>query len=244
VFNSSRSKALAEREHANRLSRGHLFGALSIAGVGALGAFPGSRGHSDPVALLVWLSMCSLPAGVLSGASTSPLWPIAPVVPALWMGLVGIVAAASTRILPSPAWAALAWSGLYGIGFATGRITPARRWRSAAVLFLLAAALNALAIAGAWLASPLPPAIAARALDLSPATLLAECAGLDWMRHPSIYEPAGALDIDPSLRVAWRGMLAGPSVFLVGCLAAFVADRIAGRGDRKRIDSETAAEHS
>jgi hypothetical protein len=205
--------------------------ALTIALVAALGALPGSRG-SDPVALLVWLSIWSLPAGVMLGSGASPLWPVAPVVPALWMALVGLVAASSVRILPSPAWSALAWSGLFAAGFALGRLFPAHGWRIAAACLVSAAGLDALSISGAWLASPLSPAWSARLLDLAPATLLAECAGLDWMRHPAIYEPAGALDIDPSLRVAWRGFLAGPIVFLVGCGAAFAADRIAARRRR------------
>lgn len=206
-----------------------LLHALILAFIGALGALPGSRGSSDPVALLAWLSMWSLAAGVLAGASRAPLWPMAPVVPALWMGLLGIVAAGSARVVPAPAWSALAWSGLFGVGFALGRLWPERRWRIASACFVACGVSNALAISGAWLAAPFPPALAARLLDLAPATLLAECAGLDWMRHPAIYEPAGALDIDPALRVAWRGMLAGPIVFLVGCAAAFAADRIAGR---------------
>jgi hypothetical protein len=208
-----------------------LCGALVLAAIGALGALPGARGP-DPVALLVWLSMWSVPAGVLAGESALPLWPAAPVVPALWMGILGLVAAGSTRILPSPAWSALAWSGLFAGGFALGRLFPSRASRIAAACLLGAGVLDALSISGAWLASPLPPAVSARLLDLAPSTLLAECAGLDWMRHPAIYEPAGALDIDPSLRVAWRGFLAGPIVFLVGCGAALAADRIAGRNLR------------
>lgn len=176
--------------------------------------------------------MWSLPAGVLAGASSAPLWPMAPVIPALWMGLVGLVAAGSSRVVPAPAWAALAWSGIFAGGFALGRLFPARRWRLSAACFLASGVLNALSISGAWLAVPLPASLAARLLDLAPATLLAECAGLDWMRHPAIYEPGGTIDIDPSLRVAWRGMLAGPIVFLVGCAAAYAADRIAGRRAR------------
>ena len=196
--------------------------------IGAVGALPGARGP-EPVALLVWISMWAVPAGVLSGGGSAPLWPIAPVAPALWMALVGLVAAASTRVLPAPAWSALAWTGLFAVGFACGRTFPRQRWRVAAAALFLAGALNALSISGAWLAAPLPAALSARLLDLAPATLLAECAGLDWMRHPAIYEPAGALDIDPALRVAWRGFLAGPIVFLVGCVAALLADRIARR---------------
>lgn len=211
---------------------------FAIASVAVLGALPGARG-SEPVALLVWISMWCVPAGVLTGGSGVPLWPIAPVAPALWMALVGLVAAASTRVLPSPAWSALAWTGLFAIGFALGRILPERRWRVGAALLVAAGVLNASSISGAWLAAPLPPEISARLLDLAPATLLAECAGLDWMRHPAIYEPAGALDIDPALRVAWRGFLAGPIVFLVGCAAALAADRIARRV-RRSSDSRSA----
>jgi hypothetical protein len=150
------------------------------------------------------------------------------------MGLVGLVAAGSSRVVPTPAWSALAWSGIFAAGFALGRLSPARRWPAAAVGFVLCGALDALSISGTWLASPLPPSISARLLDLAPATLLAECAGLDWMRHPAIYAASGALDIDPSLRVAWRGFLAGPIVFLLGCAAAFAADRIADRRRRAR----------
>jgi hypothetical protein len=47
-----------------------------------------------------------------------------------------------------------------------------------------------------------------------------ECAGVDWLRHPAIYEPAGALDIDPGLRQPFRGKLAGPALLLLGCALA------------------------
>jgi hypothetical protein len=205
---------------------------LAWTAIGALGALPGSRGRPDPIAFLAWLSLCSLPAGVIVGGSGAALWPIGPAVPAAWMAILGLVAASSTRVLPTPTWAALAWTGLFALGFALGRAQPDRRWRNCALVFIACAVLDALAISGAWLASPLAPPISARTLDLAPATLLAECAGIDWMRHPAIYEPAGAIDIDPGLRVAWRGALAGPIVLLVGCAAALAAERCVRRSRR------------
>jgi hypothetical protein len=78
----------------------------------------------------------------------------------------------------------------------------------------------------------LPPALAARLLDLSPVTLLAECSGLDWMRHPAVYAPAGAADIDPATRVAFSGALAGPIAFVVGCALATLGEGI-GRARAK-----------
>lgn len=200
--------------------------ALAIAASGALGALPGSSSGADPVALLAWLALWSAPAGFLCGAGGVPLWPWAAIVPAAWMGLVASVDGLSPRDLPQPAWAALAWTGLFAFGLGLGRLRPGNAIGGAGALLLLGALLAALPLTG-LLGAPLPPAVAARLLDLSPVTLLAECAGLDWMRHPALYDPAGTVDIDPSLRVAWRGTLAGPVAFVVGCAVAAVGERVA-----------------
>ena len=64
-------------------------------------------------------------------------------------------------------------------------------------------------------------------LDLAPATLLVECAGVDWLRHPVIYASTASADIDPSLRSAWRASLAGPVFFLVGCALAVLGELVA-----------------
>lgn len=200
---------------------------LAVAAIGALGALPGTRSGADPVALLAWLALWSVPAGFVCGASGVALWPLAPLPPATWMGLAAIVDGLSPRDLPSPVWAALAWSGLFAAGFGAGRISPGRVFSGAGALLLAAALLCALPIAPGLLGSPLPPAVSARLLDLSPATLLAECAGLDWMRHPAVYAPAGTADIDPALRVAYHGALAGPLVFVVGCALAAAGEWIA-----------------
>lgn len=200
---------------------------LAIAAVGALGALPGSRGGSDPVAVLAWLALWSAPAGFACGSFGARHWALAAIPPAAWMGLVAIVDGSSPRDLPSPAWAALAWSGLYAAGYGASRLAPRAGFSGVGALLLASALLAALPILPGFLGAPLPPPIAARLLDLSPATLLAECAGLDWMRHPAIYAPAGAADIDPATRVAYGGALAGALVFVVGCALATLGEGIA-----------------
>jgi hypothetical protein len=68
------------------------------------------------------------------------------------------------------------------------------------------------------------PRAAALLLDASPATLLTECAGLDWMRHRATYHPAGT-DWYSDLRAPYRGALASTSVFVLGCALAWVVRR-------------------
>jgi hypothetical protein len=150
------------------------------------------------------------------------------------MVLVALVDGLSTRDLPSPAFAALAWTGLYAAGYGASRLAPRAGFAGVGALFLAGALLAALPILPGFLGQPWPPPIAARLLDLSPATLLAECAGLDWMRHPATYAPAGAADIDPATRIAHPGALAGPIAFVVGCALAILGERIARTRDRDR----------
>ena len=200
---------------------------LALAAAGALGALPGSRSGADPVALLAWISILSAAAGFLGGAAGIRHAALAVLPPAAWMGLAAVVDGLSPRDLPAPAWAALAWSGLYAGGFGLGRLSRGGAVAGASVLLLLASLLAALPILSGSLGAPLPPPVEARLLDLSPATLVEECAGIDWMRHPAIYDGAGSADIDPSLRLPYRGSLAGPIAFVVGCLLAAAGEGIA-----------------
>ena len=207
---------------------------FAVAAVGALGAIPGRAG-SDPVALLAWISILAAPAGFLCGSAGVPHLALAALPPGAWMGLAAIVDGLSPRDLPSPAWAALAWSGLYAAGFGLGRWRSGTGFGGAAALFLLASLMAAIPIVPGTLGSPLPPPVEARLLDLSPATLVEECAGIDWTRNPVIYDAAGSADIDPSLRLPYRGPLAGPIAFVVGCLLAAAGEGIA----RARSKAET-----
>ncbi|MDF1838981.1 MAG: hypothetical protein P1V35_14010 [Planctomycetota bacterium] len=90
--------------------------------------------------------------------------------------------------------------------------------------------------AGFWLFTdpPWPPAVAARMLDLSPAALMMESAGVDFLRLSAIYGPVGADSMDPNLRLAW-GNLAGWGGCVLGlCLAMVVCTWRARKMDPKR----------
>ncbi len=78
--------------------------------------------------------------------------------------------------------------------------------------------------AGFWLFSdpPWSANLAARLLDLSPAALLLETAGVDFLRLPAVYGPVGADSMDPNLRLAW-GNLAGWGVGVLGLCLSTVA---------------------
>jgi len=225
------SAALADAapRPASLISARDLSVALALAFVGALGAWPGAHGEPDPLALIVWLSIVAVPCGAFAGASGLRIWPLAPVAPACWLAAIGIADGLSRRDLPAPAWVSAAVFGLFAIGFACGRVAPALRWRGTAALLLLSSALVGAALLGLVLRTPWPVRVNALLLDLSPATLLAECAGLDWMRHPVVYDAANTVDIDPLSRVARSAPLAGGIVFVVGCALALVAERRARR---------------
>jgi len=204
--------------------------ALGFGALGALGAWPGARG-SDPLVEMAWIAVVALPCGLASGALDLRLWPFAASVPALWMSALALAGASSDRPLATPLWAALCWSGIFLGGWGLGRACAASA-RTVAAGLVLALALALLPSAGAFLGRPWPPAVAARLLDLSPVSVCMESAGVDWLRHPAVYEPAGALDIDPSLRHPWRGKLAGPVLFLLGCLLAWLSTSTSARFPR------------
>lgn len=179
----------------------------------------------DPVALLLWLAVAAPALGVLAGGVGLPGWPWSAAVPAGWMLGFALVAATSRRVVPTPAWPALVWTGLYFAGWALGRARPRACARDAAATALAALVLCALPVGAGLVDAPFPPAWTARLLDLAPSTWLVESAGVDWMRHPAVYEPAHAFDVGPELRSSFRGALAGPLAVLVGCALAFGAAR-------------------
>jgi len=206
--------------------------ALALGAIGALGTLPGAHG-ADPLAALAWIALVALPCGIGCGALALRAWPFAASVPALWMIALALAGVASERALSTPVWAALAWTGIYAAGWGIGRASRSGV-RACAAGLCLSVLASVLPAAGEFLGQPWPPRVAARLLDLSPVSVCMESAGVDWMRQPAVYEPAGALDIDPGLRQPWRGKLAGPGLLMLGCaLAAFGAARARAR-DRAR----------
>ena len=202
--------------------------ALVAAAVGVAGALAAG---GDPVSLLVWLALLAPAAGYLCGALGVGLLPFGLAAPGVWMVALVVLDGLSPGELPTPFWAALVWTGLFAGGAGAGRL--GRRfagdagWAGAGLLLLGATLLTALPGRGGAADAPWPPAAARVLLDLSPATLVVESAGVDWMRHPAVYDPAGT---DRFQRPAYRGELAGPLALLVGCVLAAAARGI----DRRR----------
>lgn len=169
--------------------------------------------HRRPIRLLIGIG-----AAVLLVACTPA--------GAAWAGLPGRGAASAVL------------SGLFlsGVALAPSGPEPSPRLRAAigraSLLVLLCWCTDG--AAGGWgILRPVPPwspEVAARLLDLSPMTLLMESAGVDWMRHPAIYEAAGTDRIGPGLRSVFRGPVAGSATLLVGCatLAAHALHRRRG----------------
>lgn len=205
-------------------SRDLLF-VLAVAACGAPGLLFGSRGVPDPLATLVWVAILAPSGGAACGARSIRLWPLAPVVPIAWVLWVAFADALSERDLPSLAWVVLPIAGLFGLGYAHAPRDAEGAWRRSGSLLLVSALLAALPLAGLVLREAWPPRIAAFVLDLSPATLAAECAGVDWMRQPAIYDGSSTVDIDPALRSPFDPRLAGGVAFVVGCVLAVVRAR-------------------
>jgi hypothetical protein len=172
-------------------------------------------GASGPLAL-AWLALWALPAGVLSARLGRP----AGLIPALW---------AAVLLGTGAGWPpAAVCGGFFAAGLALGRaggldqgVIP----RAGLSLLLLAVASGAPAVGGLAGDAPWSPRVSARLLDLSPVVLVVESAGVDWTRHPAVYDPAGGDALGPDLRQPWRGELAGPGVLLVGCTLLLVALR-------------------
>jgi hypothetical protein len=197
-------------------------GALGVGlGVGLAGALPLVFGV-DAARSLAWAALWAVPAGVLVARAGSRV--AAPL--ALGAPLAALLV---LRDFPRPLGALGAVLGLAALGVALGRATSAAaRWRVAGLALACAALLAGLPAGGGLAAgAPWSAPVTARLLDLSPVVLAEEAAGFDWLRHPAVYEPAGADAIGPDLRVA-RGMLAGWVLLVVGCALAGVACKLRG----------------
>ena len=211
-----------------------LLGPLALAVQRVLGT--GGAGAVEPVLYLAWLALLAPAAGALAGARGLGLFPFGLAVPGLWLAALALAGASAagggppgSPPLPRPFQAALVVTGLFAAGLAFGcrspRADPALALRvgcaRAGLLLLVGALLAGLAGRGGAPGRPLEPGLAALALDLSPVTLALESAGVDWMRDPAVYDPAGT---DRFLRHRWRGSLAGPLTLLVGCALALAAE--------------------
>lgn len=169
------------------------------AGLGLVSLWPvflvGSPAQSTP---WIWLGLWAPVAGALSGGfrRRALAWGM----PLLWA--VILIPTASDQLRPFPGL--LAAVALFLAGWWIGGRETWGWGRAAACLVL--GSLLALLPSGGGIWSAMPGATwVAWTLDLSPVVWVAEHAGLDWMRHVSVYEKAGAGDLGPHERVAWSG---------------------------------------
>ena len=171
-------------------------------------------GIGAPVGILAWMTLIAAAAGAWMGPWSRSWRAWTP--PLVW-GLLLLM----TRGLPMPWMAALSVASLYAVGMGLGAWLP--RERAAASSLLLVAALSLAPTFGGKLERPLPPVVTAHLLDFSPVAWALESAGVDWMRHPAVYEAAGTADIDPSMRTQRRNWLAAALLLVVGCSLALSA---------------------
>lgn len=197
---------------------------IGLALVGSLGALPGEGGFAHAESIVTWLALWAAPAGVL--AATGVRGWLAGLPPLLWVGLFF----ATGGELPTPILGAAACGALYAAGFTVGvLVPPPRAWAWAGGLFLAAGALAAAPSGGGVLTRPLSPGSTARLLDLSPVVWVHECAGGDAMRHPAVYERAGAGDLGPDRRLPYEGTPSALTALLVASIAVALASRACRR---------------
>ncbi len=197
------------------MARRELLRPLGVSLFGALGVLAG--GQAGGVAGFAWLALVAPCCGALAAPRSGDVAPrsgsrrLALVPPTLWLLLALALPHAALPAAPA-AW--LVVGLLYAIGWACGGRTGVP-----ALLLLTSLSLCALPTWGGLGTSPWPAALGARFLDLSPTALVLESGGLDWMRHPAIYDPVGSSSIGPELRAPWRAPLASAVLVVVGCLA-------------------------
>lgn len=199
-----------------------LFRALALALLG-LAPLLATR---EPLALVAWFALVAPGAGVLAGSLGVPAWPWAPIVPALWMAALALAGADASRVLPTPAFAAGVWTGLFLAGHGIGRCVGAAGARTAALLTLALALLAGLPIGFGLCDAPFAPEWTARLVGASPITWAIEAAGVDWAHHPAFYERAHAFDLGPELVGRPRPALAGGLALVLGCLVAGIGSRV------------------
>lgn len=189
----------------------------------------GAGGRADLTALLAWLTLSSGAAACLAGGAGARWSRLVPLAAIGW----GAAAAAAVALGPQRQAEPSVLSALAGLGPALGLAAlggglGSRRPRQAPGLAaaLLAAAALLCALPGradrveaGW--AERRPGVAAALLDVSPLTVAAEAAGIDWMRHPAVYGPAGTDWFSDRRRP--HGPLAGAVALVVGCALGFAS---------------------
>ncbi|MEZ6016567.1 MAG: hypothetical protein R3F49_15730 [Planctomycetota bacterium] len=233
-----RAAPVAGPPPAGRALWGGLLGGLCLAGCALAGGLAGAA--REP--LLVWGALSAAPLGALAAAAcptaTGPVRSLARLGPGGLVFALPALALVLPALALGPArpWAATVLLGLFALGAGVAGWAPRTRAERhgapgagpALALLALGALLHGAPVRYGLGRAPWPPAVAARALDLAPSALVMEAAGVDWLRRPALYGPAGADSISPSLRAPWRPALAGAVALMLG-FTSLAAARVAQR---------------
>jgi hypothetical protein len=196
---------------------------LSVHAFLAATGFVGLLGADARVSTLVWLGLWAPAAGYLMGRLRPGRLGLAHTCLVLlaWFTLIAALPGGLRQALGASLSVGILCLGGRVLGLLCGRSRhPRWGWSGAALVLLLSGTLTALPSVGGALARPLTPELTARLMDLSPVVWVAENGGLDWMRHPSVYELAGAGDMGPELRLAHAagiGTLVACGLLLMAC---------------------------
>ncbi|MFT5285437.1 MAG: hypothetical protein ACI8TQ_001602 [Planctomycetota bacterium] len=208
----------------------HLQPLLIAFGCSAIGALPLLAGYDDSILWLAWIAVLALPVGIFTRAEGLRPWPFGLVAPGIWMIALAYLEMDSNAGLPDPAWAAMAWCGLFLVGSTIGAFASGNSYRNAGLGLCVMSLLAWLPVSGGSNANLLgeqtvgqrSPALASQLFDASPVTLLVETAGVDWMRHRCVYTAAGT-EWFSDRRRPFDGKVSAPIVLLIGCLGIFLA---------------------
>ena len=198
--------------------------------------------------LLPWFATAAISAGAAAGGiacavrrPSKPLWPA--LVAAFAMpGLVLAASGWQFDAHPRPFGGAAALAGLILLGVALATSTK-RAFAVAAWALLASALLDGAPTGWGVLGSepPFSPKTTSRLLDVSPRAFVMESAGADWMRHESIYEPAGTDRIGPDLRIGRGGSVAAYVVLVMGCCLAALRFALPSRASERSPDATHTA---
>ncbi len=186
----------------------------SLVAVLALGLAGLAGGFGAPLAILTWLALTATGCGAWMGRWARK--------PAAWVPpLVWAAALFFTRGVQDPLSASLAIAGLYAAGMGLGAwLSPEH---AAGAALLVVGGLSLAPTFGGRLERPWPPEVTSVLLDISPVAWASESGGVDWMRHPAVYDAAGTADIGPNLRTGRRSWLAAVVLLVLGCLSSLSA---------------------
>ena len=180
----------------------------------------------------LWCAISSAAFGALVGAGSREFGGRQAVAFASCAAVTGPIALAldpgllSALAAPWGAVGALSGLGLSGAALGAWAARSGLSGFAVAAWLLLLSLLGHGAAAGWGLMGEAPafgPGLTALLLDVSPHGFVLECGGVDWMRGPGLYEPAGTDRIGPGLRASWSGSVAAPLLVVVGCVALLAA---------------------